>query len=59
MNVQLLLVILCVVVAAFVIGRRFVRALRSRGCVGCGKTNCCDPASCPEQQTPEELRPRR
>ena len=59
MNIQLGIVIICVAVAAFFIGRRFLRALKSRSCPGCTKTNCCDPDACPSQKLPEELRPRR
>ena len=59
MNIQLGIVILCVAVAAFFMGRRFLRAVKSRSCPGCTKTNCCDPAACQERKLPEELRPRR
>lgn len=59
MNIQLAIVILCVAVAAFFMGRRFLRALKSRSCPGCTKTNCCDPDACQGRKLPEELRPRR
>ena len=59
MNIQLGIVIICVAVAAFFIGRRFLRAVKSRSCPGCTKTSCCDPEACPEQKQIEELRPRR
>ena len=58
MDIQLVLVVICVAVAAFFMGRRFLRALKSRSCPGCAKTNCCDPDAC-QQKLPEELRPRR
>ncbi|MBD5627387.1 MAG: FeoB-associated Cys-rich membrane protein [Desulfovibrio sp.] len=59
MNIQLVIVIICVAVAALFMGRRFLRAVKSKACPGCSKTNCCDPAACPEQKQIEELRPRR
>lgn len=59
MNIQLILVIICVAIAVFFMGRRFLRALKSRSCPGCTKTSCCDPTACPEQKRLEELRPRR
>lgn len=59
MNIQLVLVILCVAVAAFFVGRHFLRALRSRSCPGCSKNTCCNPADCPEQKLPEGSPPRR
>lgn len=59
MNIQLILVIICVAAAAFFMGRRFLRALKSRSCPGCTKANCCDPDACPEHRQIEELRPRR
>lgn len=59
MNIQLILVIICVAIAAFFICRRFLRALKSNACPGCTKTNCCDPTACPEQNRLQELRPRR
>lgn len=58
MNIQLILVIICVAIAAFFICRRFLRAVKSKACPGCSKTNCCDPTACPEQKQLEELRPR-
>ncbi|MBD5417795.1 MAG: FeoB-associated Cys-rich membrane protein [Desulfovibrio sp.] len=59
MNIQLAIVIICVAVAALFIGRRFLRALKSRSCPGCSKTSCCDPDACQERKQIEELRPRR
>lgn len=69
MNTQLVVVLLCVAVAAFFVGRRFVRVLRRRGCAceSCGKanSNCCDASGCPSgnpgeqaQKSITELRPR-
>lgn len=59
MNIQLLLVIICVGAAALFIGLRFWRALRSRHCPGCSKANCCDPTACQQPNKIEELRPRQ
>ena len=58
MNIQLILVIICVAAAAYFICRRFLRALKSRSCPGCTKTSCCDPDACQERREIEELRPR-
>lgn len=59
MNIQLILVIICVWAAALFMGLRFLRALRTRQCPGCTKANCCDPATCQESSLPQELRPRQ
>lgn len=59
MNIQLILVVICVVIAALFMARRFLRAVKRKACPGCTKTSCCDPTACPEQKQLEELRPRR
>ncbi len=58
MDIQTVVVILCILIAAVFIGRRFLASMRQGTCAGCPRQNCCDSASCPEGKVLKELKPK-
>lgn len=61
MNVQLVIVVLCIAVAVAFMAKRFVGALQSKGCADCEKDckhrSCAGGGECVNEKKLRELRP--